>query len=206
MLKKINKLSILPLIIFAHSSFAQNHQNLPTNVNNNKNMSNTQQPPQKNNPVQEFIQKNDNILFYMEEAIKKNDITHEDYLVVFNRWGDLKKILVEFQKNPKKYKPEYIAELKEQEDLFSDYVKTMYAMLVNQSASLNKLNFRFDVENYNLVIMVPKVTQAVADEFKRSNYLNQSSAKYKEIVDLGFKLVKLTDGKNSVILVTTANK
>ena len=189
--------------LISMASFAQNHP--PTtsahSTNSQKSVTNTKD----NNPVQGFINKNDNILFYMEEAIKQNDVTHADYEALFTRWGQIKQIINEFKRNPKKYDQSLLSEFNEQEELFSDYVKTVYTMLVNQAASLNKLHFRFDVENLNLVIMVPKLNDDVISEFKRSNYLNQSSNKFKEIVDLGFKEVKLTDGKKVVSLVKTSN-
>lgn len=187
-------------LISSHS-FAQTRPNITHSPNNN-----LQKPiVNNNNPVQAFITKNDNILFYMEEAIKQNDVTHADYEALFTRWGQIKQIINEFKRNPKKYDQSLLSDFNEQEELFSDYVKTVYTMLVNQAASLNKLHFRFDVENLNLVIMVPKLNDEVVSEFKRSNYLNQSSSKFKEIVDLGFKEVKLTDGKKIVSLIKTPN-
>ncbi len=198
-------ISLILSFSFFNSAIAQtnNSNNQKTNINKD----NKDNKPNINvdNPVQTFINKNDNILFYMEEAIKQNEVTHADYEALFTRWGQIKQILNEFNRNPQKYDPSFFSEFKEQEELFADYVKTIYTMLVNQAATINKLYFRFDVENFNLVIMVPKLTDEVIDEFKRSNYLNQSSSKFKEIVDLGFKEVKLTDGKKTVTLVKTAN-
>lgn len=176
--------------------------NLNPKSSSENNMNTTQK---EKSPVQKFIEKNDNILFYMEEAIKQNEVNHDDYLALFTRWGEIKTILKEFNRNPKKYDQSLVSEFKEQEELFADYVKTVYTMLVNESAILNKLNFRFDVENKNLIIMVPQATETIASEFKRSNYLSPSSTKFKEIVDLGFQEVKLTDGKKTISLVKTPN-
>lgn len=198
------QLSALLISLFLATGVANAQTPTP---NNTVPKSRIMTPAQQNstNPVQIFINKNDNVLFYMEEAIKQNDVTHADYEALFTRWGQIKQVLTEFKRNPKKYDPSFLSEFQEQEELFSDYVKTVYTMLVNEAATLNKLNFRFDVENLNLVIMVPQVTDEVSNEFKRSNYLNQSSSKFKEIVDLGFKEVKITDGRKTVVLVKTSN-
>lgn len=198
------QLSALLISLFLATGVANAQTPTP---NNTVPKSRIMTPAQQNstNPVQIFINKNDNVLFYMEEAIKQNDVTHADYEALFTRWGQIKQVLMGFKRNPKKYDPSFLSEFQEQEELFSDYVKTVYTMLVNEAATLNKLNFRFDVENLNLVIMVPQVTDEVSNEFKRSNYLNQSSSKFKEIVDLGFKEVKITDGRKTVVLVKTSN-
>lgn len=151
--------------------------------------------------IDDLISKNENLLSFMKLAIEQRDEKYEDLEIVKNKWIETKSIVRAMDKDKGKYKSEYVEIFKEQENLFSEYLKYIYVDLTNRAAESQGLKFRFDFNGNDLLILVPEISQVVKKEYQNSQFLNPNSQSYKDIVSYGFKSIGLIDkdGKKEIL-------